>query len=162
MKIKNSSKLISAILMTLIGVLFIVKKMDVISIVMTVFGVLLIVQAVLDVLAKDVTSCVIKGVVGVAIILFGWILVDIATIILGIALLIYGALRLIDCVKGFKDQKSTTAKVVELIIPVICVLIGVSVFVGSFGTLANVAFIVAGIFLIVHGVLDLIDAVTAK
>lgn len=162
MKIKNSNKLISAIIMTLIGVLFLIKKAEVISIVMTVFGVMLIVQAVLDVLAKDVVSCVIKGVVGVAIILFGWILVDIATIILGIALLIYGTLRLIDCVKGFKDQKSTVAKIVELILPAICVLVGVSVFIGSFGTIANIAFIIAGIFLILHGVLDLVDCIASK
>jgi uncharacterized membrane protein HdeD (DUF308 family) len=162
MKIKNSSKLISAILMTLIGVLFIIKKMEIIGIAMTVFGVLLIVQAVLDVLAKDVVSCVIKAVIGIAIIIFGWALVDIATIVLGVALIIYGALRLIDCIKGFKSQKSTVAKIVELIIPVICLFIGVSVFIGTFGSIANVMFIIAGIFLILHGVLDLIDCITAK
>jgi len=162
MKIKNSSKLISAILMAVIGVLFIIKKMDVISIAMTVFGVLLIVQAVLDVIGKDITSGVIKAVVGVAIIIFGWALVEIATYVLGVALIIYGVLRLVDCIKGFKSQKSTAAKIVELIIPVICLLIGVSVFVGTFGSLANIAFIVAGIFLLLHGVLDLIDCITAK
>ena len=162
MKIKNSSNLISAILTTAMGVLFIIKKLDVISIAMTVFGVLLIVQAVLDVIAKDVTSCVIKAVVGVAIILFGWLFIEIATYVLAIALLIYGILRLVDWIKGFKSQKSTVAKIVELILPAICILIGISVFVGTFGSIANVAFIVAGVFLIVHGVLDLIDAITAK
>lgn len=162
MKIKNSNKLISAILMTVIGILFIIMKMDVISIAMTVFGVMLIVQAVLDIVAKDITSGVIKAVVGIAIIVFGWALVKIATYVLAVALLIYGILRLVDCIKGFKKQDSMLAKVIELILPVVCIVVAVSVFVGSFGALASIAFIIAGVFLIVHGVLDLVDCLASK
>lgn len=164
MKLKSVGNLISAVFTAAMGVLFIVKKTEVINIALLVFGVMMLVQAVLHVITGNLFACVVKGVVGVAIVVFGAadVVIKLGTIVLGVALLIYGALRLIDWFRGIASRKSTAAKIVELILPAICVFIGASLLMGTFGAIANVMFIVAGVFLVIHGALDLIDVFAAK
>ena len=161
MKIKNQNKLITAAILIVIGVLFLALKGGVISIAMTVFGALLIIQAVLSALEKDYTTTIIKGAMGIGVIIFGWAFVKIALYILAGVLLVYGVLQLIDAIKALPTLKNTTAKVVEFIQPAVFIVIAVSLLFNQGGTV-SFAFILAGIFLIVQGVLSLIDAISTK
>ena len=161
MKVKNQNKLIAAILVTVLGLLFLIWKGGVISIAMTVLGVMLLVQAVLDVIAKDYTAGAIKAVLGVAIIVFGWAFLTIALYVMAAVLLVYGILQLIDAYKAYPKQKSLTAKIVGFIQPAIYTLIAVCLLFNQ-GETVSWVFIIAGIFLIVQGVLALIDCVTSK
>lgn len=161
MNVKNQNKLIGALLLTVLGILFLIWKGGVISIAMTVLGVMLIVQAVLDLIAKNYVPCVVRGVLGVVIIVFGWAFVTVALYIMAAVLLIYGILQLIEAIKAYPKQKNAVSKIVGFIQPAVCILISVCLLFNQGGTISWV-FIIAGIFLIVQGVLGLIDALTSK
>lgn len=161
MKVKNQNKLIAALFLILLGVLFLIWKGGVISIAMTVLGVMLIVQAVFDVIGKNYVGCVVRAVLGIVILIFGWAFVTVALYVMAAVLLIYGILQLIEAIKVFPKQKSLTAKIVEFIQPAICIVIAVCLLFNQ-GATVSWAFIVAGVFLIVQGVLGLIDALTSK
>ena len=96
---KKPEKLIGAILTVALGVLFMVFKNDIIGITMTLIGVALIVSAIVDLIHKQVTPCVIKAVVGVVVIVFGWTLMSAALYIMAALLLIYGILLLCQTIK---------------------------------------------------------------
>lgn len=161
MKTQSTSKLIAAILMTVLGVLFIVLKNDVISIGMTVLGTMLIVQAVLDLIGKRYVTAVIKAVIGVFIIVLGWVFLTVALYVMAAVLLIYGILQLIDVVKALPTLKTVLAKVVGFIQPVVCLVIALCLLFNQGGTIAWV-FIFSGIFLVIQGVLALIDCLATR
>lgn len=152
-KFSISNNLIMAIAMIALGILFIIMKAGVISIAMTVFGVALLVVAVIDLLNKDWVPCVIKAVLGIAVIVFGWALVDIARYILAGVLLIYGVLQVIDTVKKLKQNKTLLSKLLVLVEPVVIVAIAIFLFFN-----VDILFIIAGIFFLIEGVLALIKA----
>ena len=161
MKTQSTSKLIAAILMTLLGILFIILKSDVISIGMTVLGIMLIVQSLLDILGKRYVLAVIKAVIGVLIIFMGWLFVTVALYIMAAVLLIYAILQLFDVIRALPKMKPILAKVVGFIQPVGYLVISLCLLFNQGGTIA-VVFIVAGIFLIVQGALALIDCLVTR
>ena len=161
MKKVNSTKLLSAILTLLVGILFLIWKGAVIGWAMTVIGVLLIVSAVMCLIRKNYTACVINAVIGALIIAFGWLFVSAALYVLAAILLIYGILLLIEIAKRGLKRLGTLAVIVRLAQPVICILVACCFFFNQGGAVDWV-FILSGLFLIVNGVLALGDAVGIK
>lgn len=163
MKAKNQNKLISAVLMTVLGILFIVFKNEVISIALTVLGVLLVVQAILDFIHKAYVSGVIRAVIGALILVFGIgnLLVTVALYVMAAVLLVYGILQLIGALKALNKNSSLLAKIFAFLEPAVCLFIAVCLLFNQGGTIAWV-FIVAGIFLIIDGVIALIDCLANK
>lgn len=161
MKDQSKSKLISAILMAVIGILFIVLKNDVISIGMTVLGIMLIVQAILDLVGKRFAMAVVKGVIGVLIIVLGWLFLTVALYIMAAVLLICGVLQLIDVIKSLPHFKSLLGKVVGFIQPAVYIVIAVFLFMDQ-GKTVSWVFILAGIFFIIQGALALIDCLANR
>ena len=161
MKAQSRNDLVAAILMTVLGVLFLILKGGVISIAMTVFGVFLFVQAILDIIAKQYVMAVVKAVIGVVVILLGWLLIDIAIIIFAIILAIFGVLQLIEAIKAFPQIKNMLGKVLVFVKPVVCIVISVCLFVNAGGVI-DVMFIIAGVFFIVQGVISLISCLATR
>ena len=161
MKEQKQNKIISALLTTALGLIFLIWKDGVIGVAMTVLGALLVIQAVLHLIHKNYTSAIIKAVIGILVIVFGWALASAALFVMSAVWLIYGVMQLIDALKIMKNVKKTAAKVVLLIQPVIDILIAGSLLFNQSGTVAW-AFILAGVFLIIQGVLALADALFTK
>ena len=161
MKSQSTSKLIAAILMTVLGILFIVFKNDIIGIGMTVLGAMLIIQAVLDIISKKYASAVIKAVIGVLIIVLGWLFVTVALYIMAAVLLIYSLLMLIDVIRALPKLKTIFAKVIGLVQPVGYLVVSLCLLFNQGGTVAFV-FILAGIFLIIQGALALVDCLITR
>ena len=157
----NTTKLLAAILTITVGVLFLIWKGAILSVAMTVAGILLIVSAVLSLIQKNYVACVINAVIGVFIIVFGWLFVTVVLYILAAILLIYGILLLIEQLKrGFKNM-GILAIIIRLAQPVFCLFIAGCLLFNRGGTIAWV-FILSGIFLIVQGVLALVDCLGLK
>jgi uncharacterized membrane protein HdeD (DUF308 family) len=131
---KKTSQIISAAMTLALGILFVILKADVVGICLTVLG--------------------------VALIVVGWLLLDVALLILGIVLLIYGILELIKRIMSVKGER-LWAFILGLISPVICVVASVFL-ITSRGSAITWTVIVAGVFLIVNGVLALISALGSK
>ncbi len=144
--------IVTAAFMLVIGVLLIIWKSAVLSWAITILGAALIVAAVLDLIKQDWISCIIKAIIGVVVIVFGWVLLDAARIVLAVVVLIYGALQVFDAIKNVASNKSLLAKILSFIQPVIVVVIAICLFINS-----PALYIVAGVFFILEGALGLVS-----
>jgi len=149
----DGNAILLAIVMMALGVLFLVMKGGVLSIAMTVLGVALLIVAVIDLFNKRLGSCLINAILGIAVIVFGWVLVDIARYVLGAVLLVHGIMQVIGAFKGFKKRTSFLSKLFALLEALVVVVIAVLLFLGS-----SYLWVVGGIFFIVEGVLGFIKA----
>ena len=153
---KKSDKLVYAILTIVLGILFIVFKNDIIGIAMTILGVALIISAILDLVHKQIAPCVIKAVVGVVIIVFGWTLMSAALYVMAALVLIYGILLLYQTIKNYKEIPEISDKVLSFVKPILLTAIGICLLFNQGGTIAWV-FILSGVFFIVEGIISLIQ-----
>lgn len=160
---KKTSQLISAAMTLALGILFVILKAEVIGICITVLGVALLITSVLDLIRKSIVSGIVKALLAVAVLLIGWLLLDLALLILGIVLAVYGVLEIVKTIVA--SVKSKKVKILDVILglvePIICTAAGV-LLITSRGTAMNVTVLIAGIFLIVDGVLSVIRAFVAK
>lgn len=158
MKAQSRNQLVAAILMTVLGILFIVLKNDVISIGLTVLGVMLIVQAIIDIVNRQYVPAVIKAVIGIIVILLGWVFVKVAIYIMAAVLLIYAILQLIMVIRLLSSAKNVLVKALGFVQPVIYIVISCCLLFNQGGTIAWM-FILSGIFLIIQGIIALIQCV---
>lgn len=158
---QNKNNIISAVLMAVLGVLFIVWKSKVISIGMTILGVMLIIQAIIDIFGKHYISCVIKAVIGVVMIIFGWQLVSISLYIMAAVLLIYGVMQLVRAVRLLPNLHTAFSKILIFFSPAVCLVISCLLLFNQGGTVSWV-FIISGIFLLIQALLSLLECVFSK
>ncbi len=118
---------------------------------MTVLGVALIVWGVSDLVKGGTVEAVIKIALGVVSIVFGWALASVALYILAALLVVYGVMSLYPLIKDkCKDS-------LLFIAPVVMLVVGLCLFFNQGGTV-NWVFIVSGIFLVIYGVLNLVES----
>ena len=156
MKKKNEQRLITAAALILIGGLFLIFKGDVISIVMSLIGGVLIILGAIDLIKKYVVSGIIKIALGALVLLGGWLFITLALYILGACLLIAGVTELAALSK-FKIKKITLPVAMRIAQPVLYILVAICLFFNQGGAISWV-FTVAGIVLIIDGVVALIGA----
>ena len=80
---KVSNSVMYAVLYILIGVLFIVFKSSMLNWLMTIAGIVFIALGIYDIIKKNMTNGIIEAVIGVVIILGGWLFVEVVLIIFG-------------------------------------------------------------------------------
>ena len=147
---KKTEKLIIALLMMVIGVLFIVMKNNFIGILMTIAGISLIVLGVVDAVQRLIPPAVIKIVSGIFVVVCGWTVVEAVLYILAAALLILGILLLYDKLKRRYTCAHILYTVCEYAVPIICILIGMLLLLHR-GININFIFISCGILSILEG-----------
>lgn len=158
---KKFSQLISAAMTLALGILFIILKNDVVQIAITVLGVALLLTALLDLIKLSVVSGIIKALLGIVVLVMGWMLLDVALLIIGVVLLVYGLLTFIKKLVGKKKEMRMWAFVLGLVESVVCVVAAVFL-ITSRGGAISITVTVAGVFLIIDGVLALISALASK
>ena len=147
---KITDRLITAVGAIILGVLFVALKGGVLGVAMTVLGVALIVLGVSDLIKGGTVDAIVKIALGVVAIVFGWALASVAIYILAALLVVYGVMTLYQIIKDkCKDALSFIA-------PVVMLVVGLCLFFNQGGTV-NWVFIVSGIFLIIYGVLNLVE-----
>lgn len=154
----KSQKIISAVLTIALGVFMIAMRGEMISVFMTITGVFLIALGLIELIQKFVTPAVIKIVVGGLIIVFGWTLVSAVVYIIAACVLIVGILLLYDCVRYRIKCLRGIEIIKELAVPVICILIGLTLFFNQWDWI----FIVAGILAIIEGAFILEECLNGK
>lgn len=150
---KNTSNLFSAILYILIGVLLIVFKSQTLGWAMTIAGAIFVISGILDVIKKNWMGGAVSLIIGLAILVLGWLAAQIVLLVLGLLIAIKGVVALIE---EFKKKKLS---VFGILFAVLTVIVGLML---AFGNALDVLIIVCGIFLIVDGILGLIGALTNK
>ena len=159
----KTSKMISAIMTLVLGILFLVLKGKVIGIGLTVLGVVLLLTAILELVKKNFASGVIKAVLAIAVFLIGYLLLDIALIVIAIVLMVYGVLEFVKRIIAiFKKQSGKfLATVLGFINPVLCV-IAAGFLLTSRGEAISWAIIVAGVLFVIDGIIALVEALVYK
>lgn len=156
---KRNNKLLAALATIVLGILFLIFKGSVIQIALTIVGLVVIVMAILDFKNKQTAQGVVKAILGVAVIVFGWIFVDIALYIIAGVLILLGIWQIVSAVRN--PAPGSVRKVFSFIAPVGSLAAGICLFFNQGGTI-NWVFTVAGILLIVQGVIALFNSGSKK
>lgn len=147
---KKSEKIISAVALMVLGILFIALKGSFIGLLMTVAGVSFLVLGVADIIDKLIPQAVIKIVSGVLLIVAGWAIAEVVLYILAAMLLIFGILILYDKIKRRVCCEKLWQTLLEYALPCVCILVGI-LFLFNQTAIANFVFVVNGIFLLLLG-----------
>ena len=147
---KIDKNLFSAILYIIVGALLIIFKSEMLNWAMTIAGVFFIITGILDVLKKNYVNGGVSLVIGIAIMVLGWLATKIVLLVLGILIAVKGVVALLDALKKKKMD------IIEVVFAALTVVTGILL---AFGGLVNVLFIIAGILLILDGVVGIIPMI---
>lgn len=146
---KTRSELFSSLLYIIIGVLLIVFKSETLEWAMTIAGIFFLISGVLDLVKKNWTGGAVSLIIGIAILVLGWLATAIVLLVLGILIAIKGIVALID---AFKKSKKNA---LDIVFPVLTVVVGLML---AFGNGLDVMIIIVGVLLAIDGVLGLIGS----
>jgi len=147
---KVDSSLFSAILYIIVGILLIVFPGDAIKWAMTIAGIVFIVSAIFELVKKNWAGGIVSAIIGVAILVLGWLVLDIVLLVLGILIAVKGIVALIN------ELKKKKVTVLGILFPALTIIAGIAL---AFGNGARWVVIVGGVFLLIDGVLGLIEAI---
>ena len=147
---KIDKNLFSAILYIIVGVLLIVFKSETLSWAMTIIGALFVISGVLDVIKRNYIGGGTSLVIGIAILVLGWLATKIVLLVFGILIAVKGVFALLDVLKKKKLE------VIEILFPAITIITGLML---AFGNGLNILLVIAGALLAVNGVVGLLNAI---
>ena len=150
MATKKNSELFSALLYIVLGILLVIFRAQTLNWAMTIAGIFFIVSGVLDLVKKNYTGGAVSLIIGIAILVLGWIATTIVILVLGILIAIKGIVALIDVL----NKKSKN--VLEIIYPILSIVVGLML---AFGNALDIMIIIVGVLLIVDGAIGLIGSV---
>lgn len=145
------TNLFSSILYVVLGVLLIAFPGDALSWAMTIAGVFFIISGVLELVKKNWFGGAISLIIGIVILVLGWTVIDIVLRVLGVLIAVKGVIALIDVLKRRKKN------FLSILFAVLTIAIGV-VLVFAYGDILKTIVIIAGILLVINGVIGLISA----
>ena len=151
---KNTNKMITAVVAIIVGILFIAMKGEVISLAMTALGIAAVVMGVLDITKSESKGGVIKIVVGALIITFGWLFTSVMLYIIAALMIIYCIGNLVASLKTDGYPMSTVQAIRTYAKPVIGLVAGVCLLLNQGGTVSW-AFVIAGIIFVTEGIMML-------
>ncbi len=149
-KWKIPEGLITSLFMLALGILFLIMKSGVIGLAVTILGVALLVSAVLDFLNKDTATCIVKAIIGVCVLVFGHLFVDVAVIVVAAVVLVYGVLELYELIKAKKKDAACYIK------PVVIVVIAAALLISKW-LVFDWLFIIIGVLFLIEGGLGVWD-----
>ena len=151
-KIKKHSELISSLLYILIGALLVIFQDRTIGWAMTVMGALFIVFGILDLVRSNWGGGAVSLIIGIAILVLGWVVTEIVLLVLGVLIALKGVVALIDALRASKKD------IVDIVFSILTIVIGLML---AFGNGLNVLIIIAGVMLMFNGILGLLGATKA-
>ena len=146
---KLNYELISSLLYILVGVLFIVLRDQALSFAMTIAGVLFLIFGVFDLLKNNWTGGAVSLIIGLSIIIFGWVLTEIVILVFGILIALKGTVALID------ELRRSKKNIVDIVFAALTIVIGLLL---AFGELLSIMIAIAGVMLMFSGIVKLINS----
>ena len=147
---KQNNELFSAILYIVLGVLLIVFKAQALGWAMTIAGILFVISGALDLIRQNFVGGAVSLIIGIAILVLGWLAVEIVLLVLGILIAVKGIVALLAV---FKRKRSNA---LDIVFPVLTVAVGIML---AFGNGLDIMIVITGALLAIDGVLGLIGAV---
>ena len=149
---KSDSAIASALLYVVLGVLLIVFKSQTLGWAMTIAGAVFIISGVLDLVKGNAAGGAVSLIIGIAILVLGWTAVKIVLLVLGILMAVKGLVSLIQALK--RKNKNVLA----IVFAILTMVAGGLIIFGYASAIIDTVLLVAGILLVVDGVLGLASA----
>ena len=149
MEKKANSELFSSILYIIVGLLLVFFPGNVLGWAMTIAGLFFIVSGILDFIKQNWAGGAVSLIIGIAILVLGWLAAAIVLLVLGILVAVKGIVALINVIKNGPKNA------LELVFPILTIVIGAII---AFGNALSILLIIGGILLAVDGVIGLIGA----
>lgn len=147
------NNLLTCAFYAIIGLFLVIMKAGSLGILMTVIGALFIILGVVDILnKKDLVKAVTEIVIGVAIIVCGWLIASIVLLVFGIFLIVRGVLDV------WNKRKASFE---TLLSPIVCIVIGILLVIAKWALMDTMC-LIAGIIFLVNAVLVLFGKSLAK
>ncbi len=157
MQNRRIRKILIAIVTILIGVLFIFgDRGQLLNWLVTGAAICLLITAIADLIQGFVPLFVVKVVIGVAMILLSWLVVQVVLYVIAILLILYGILGILQVLVS--PIPGGWRKILAIISPILTLAIGICLFFNQ-GAAINWVFLVGGILLILDGIFSLVSAV---
>lgn len=150
---KSNSELISALLYLIVGVLLVVFQSRTIGWMMTIAGVFFVVCGILDLVKSNWGSGAVSLIIGITILVLGWLVTEIVLLVLGILIAIKGVVALVNAITASRKN------VLNFIFAILTIVIGAML---AFGNGLNVLIVIAGAMLIFNAVVGIVGAVAKK
>jgi len=149
-KKKTDAALVSALLYIILGVLLIVFRSGMLGIAMTIAGIIFVVSGILEVAKKNWAGGAISLIIGIAILVLGWVAAQIVLLVLGILIALKGVIALIEAL----GKKKIT--LLGVLFPVLTIVVGLML---AFGNGLDILLVICGVLLALDGVIGLINAI---
>ena len=146
---KQNNELFSALLYIIIGVLLVIFKAQTLGWAMTIAGVFFVISGALDIIKQNFAGGAVSLIIGIAILVLGWLAVEIVLLVLGILIAVKGIVALIAIFK----RKNNNA--LDVIFPILTIAVGIML---AFGNGLDIMIVITGVLLAVDGVIGLIGA----
>ena len=144
---KTNSEQFTSVLYILIGVLLVIFRSQTLDWAMTIAGAFFIISGVLDVVKKNYHGGAISLIIGIAILVLGWVAAKIVLLVLGILIAVKGVVALLEVLK----QKRPRA--LAIVFPALSIVVGLAL---AFGNGLDAIIVITGILLAADGILGLI------
>ena len=146
---KNHSEQFTAVLYIIIGALLIIFRSQTLGWAMTIAGLFFVISGVLDVFKKNYAGGAVSLIIGIAILVLGWVATAIVLLVLGILIAIKGVVALFDV---FKKKKPCA---LDVVFPILSIVVGITL---AFGNGLDIVIVITGILLAIDGVLGLVGS----
>ena len=149
-KKKNfDTNLFVSILYVALGLLLVIFPGDALNWAMTLAGVFFIISGILELVKKNWFGGAISLIIGIVILALGWTLIDIVLLVLGILIAVKGLIALVNALK--KRKKNA----LSIVFAILTVVVGLIL---AFGNALTVMTVIAGVLLVINGLLGLASA----
>ena len=148
-KKKSQSELVSSLLYIIIGVLLVIFRSQTLGWAMTIAGIFFIVSGILDLVRLNFVGGAVSLIIGIAILVLGWLAAAIVLLVLGILIAIKGLIALVDVLR--KKKKT----VLEVLFPIFSIVVGLAL---AFGNGLDIMIIITGVLLIVDGAIGVLGS----
>lgn len=138
------------------GILLILFRSSVLNIPLYIVGALFIISAIVTFIKSEIGAAIINLVIGVAIILLAWLLIDLTIIILGVVFFAIGIMSLVRLIT------SKSKDILAYVSPIILMLLGGLLVYGHFQTILDLILLCAGICIIIYAGYKLIYNIFKK
>lgn len=147
---KKTEKIVAAIVLMALGIMFMILKNNFIGILMTIAGASLIILGIVDIVNRTIPPAVVKIVSGLLVIVCGWAVVEAVLYILSGILLVFGILMLYEKIKKRVRCATVWQTVIEYATAVICIAIGILLLFHQ-TSLVNFILLVCGLLTLLEG-----------
>ena len=146
---KQNTELFSSLLYIIIGVLLVVFRSQTLNWAMTIIGAFFVISGALDLIKRNWTGGAVSLIIGIAILVLGWLAVGIVLLVLGILIAVKGVVALLDV---FKKSKKNA---LEIVFPILSVIAGLML---AFGRGLDIMIVIVGVLLAIAGVIGLMGS----